>query len=219
MITDKKIEKLTPKSKRYTVKLGESLFLRVMPSGHKSYVLRYYSGGIVRDITLGSWPHLKVLQAVQAAHHKREELKIKPSKGLTFIDGFKLWKNKKKGRLVSYDDEVERINKHLVPYLGRLKLEEITAPVALNALTKIDDKLPTLRRCLMRLNEILELSVCAGLINQNPCRKLSRVFAQHTPVHRPFIPANELHTLFAELKKKSLRCGYIATSYLQYTAF
>ena len=82
MITDKKIEKLTPKSKRYTVKLGESLFLRVMPSGHKSYVLRYYSGGIVRDITLGSWPHLKVLQAVQAAHHKREELKIKPSKGL-----------------------------------------------------------------------------------------------------------------------------------------
>ena len=204
MITDKKIEKLTPKTKRYTVKLGESLFLRAMPSGHKSYVLRYYSGGIVRDITLGTWPHLKVLQAVQASHHKRAELKIKPSKGLTFMDGFKLWKNKKRGHLVSYDDEVERINKHLVPYLGKLKLEDITAPIALNTLIKLETKLPTLKRCLMRLNEILELSVCAGLINQNPCRKLSRVFALHTPINRPFIPASDLHLLFAEIQTPTL---------------
>ena len=202
MITDKKVQKLAPKPKRYTVRLDESLFLRVMPSGHKSYVLRYYSGGIVRDITLGTWPQLKVLQAVQAAHHKREELKIRPSKGLTFMDGFKLWKNKKRGDLVSYNDEVERINKHLVPYLGKLKLEDITAPIALNVLIKLETKLPTLKRCLMRLNEILELSVCAGLLHQNPCRKLSRVFALHTPINRPFIPASDLHLLFAELNTK-----------------
>ena len=41
MITDKKIEKLKGKAKRYTVALGESLYLRIQSSGHKSWVLRY----------------------------------------------------------------------------------------------------------------------------------------------------------------------------------
>ena len=67
MITDKKIEKLKVKAKRYTVALGESLYLRVQSSGHKSWVLRYSYCGRVRDITLGTWPELKVLQAKQAA--------------------------------------------------------------------------------------------------------------------------------------------------------
>lgn len=62
MITDKKIEKLKGKDKRYTVALGESLYLRVQSSGHKSWVLRYSYCGRVRDITLGTWPELKVLQ-------------------------------------------------------------------------------------------------------------------------------------------------------------
>lgn len=62
MITDKKIEKLKGKAKRYTVALGESLYLRIQSSGHKSWVLRYSYCGRVRDITLGTWPELKVLQ-------------------------------------------------------------------------------------------------------------------------------------------------------------
>lgn len=64
MITDKKIEKLKGKDKRYTVALGECLYLRVQSSGHKSWVLRYSYCGRVRDLTLGTWPELKVLQAV-----------------------------------------------------------------------------------------------------------------------------------------------------------
>lgn len=51
----------------------------------------------------------------------------------------------------------------------------------------------------MRLNEILELSVCAGLLEHNPCRKLSRAFSQHQPVNRAFIPANRLNELFVLL--------------------
>jgi len=52
----------------------------------------------------------------------------------------------------------------------------------------------------MRLNEILELCVAAGLLEYNPCRKLSRLFANHQPVSQPFIPASRLSELFACLK-------------------
>lgn len=199
-LTDTTLAKLLPKSRRYTVAAGESLFLRVMPSGVKSWVLRAYVRGVVRDITLGHFPALTVLQAKQAARLKRQELEIKPSKGLTFNDALRLWKGKKKGRISSYADELARIEHYLVPKLGKLPLDEITAPVALNLLMGIEDKLPTLKRVLMRLNEVLDLAVCAGLIPSNPCRRLSKVFAHHVPEHRPYIPAERLGELFTLLK-------------------
>lgn len=199
MITDKKVNKLNSKAKRYTVALGESLFLRIYPSGCKSFVLRCAIGGKVRDFTLGNFPEITVKQALQKAHLKREELKIKPSLGITLNDAFKLWKSKKK-KLSSYYDECQRIERHLLPDLGKLPLEKITAPVAFNHLLKIQKTLPTLRRILMRLNEMLDLAVYAGLLENNPCRGLSRAFAQHQAVNRPFIPAARIGELFTACK-------------------
>ena len=107
-ISEKSIIKLKPSDKRYTVSCGEGLFLRVHPSGVKSWVLRAY-------ITLGRHPTLSVTQARQAAHLKRRELEIKPSRGLTFNDALRLWKSKKRGRIASYTDELARIERYLVP--------------------------------------------------------------------------------------------------------
>lgn len=195
-----KISKMEPRQKRYTVRFGDSLFLRVMPSGVKSWVLRHSCHGRVRDITLGRWPALSEAQARQAANAKRSELGMSPAPGMTFREALALWKRKKKGAIVSYHDELAMIERHLMPDLGRLELTAVTAPVALNVLLKIQDRPPTLRRCLMRLNEILELCVAAGLLSQNPCRRLSALFAQHQPEHRHFIPAARLGELFEELK-------------------
>lgn len=203
-ITNSFLLKLKPKASRFTVALGEGLFLRVHPSGVKSWVLRVYLHGAVRDITLGRHPDLTLTQARQAAHLKRQELEVRPSKGLTFSDALRLWKGKKKGHISSYGDELARIERYLVPKLGRVPLEDITAPVALNLLLTLDDRLPTLKRVAMRLNEILDLAVCAGLITANPCRRLTKVFAQHTPVHRPYIPAERLGELFCLLQGKEL---------------
>lgn len=201
-LNEQKIRALQSKETRYSVKVDTGLFLRVSPTGTKSWVLRYYQSCKVRDFTLGRWPEVTLLQAKQAAHFKRAELNIKPSVGLTFLDGYKLWQRKKKGHIVSYHDECQRIERHLLPYLKKLQLEDVTAPVVLNVLLKIEDKLPTLKRCLMRVNEILELCVCAGLLASNPCRKLSKIFATHKVINRAFIPANQLHLLFAELINK-----------------
>ncbi len=90
-MNEKYIKKLKAKSKRYSVNFGEGLYLRVSPTNFKSWVLRYYQSCKVRDFTLGRWPDLTLLQAKQAAHFKRAELNIKPSAGLTFADGYKLW--------------------------------------------------------------------------------------------------------------------------------
>ena len=76
-----------------------------------------------------------------------------------------------------------RIEIYLIPKLKKLQLEEITAPLVLNLLLNLKDKLPTLKRILMRLNEILDLAVCAGLLLSNPCRKLSKVVTEKMVKH------------------------------------
>lgn len=193
------LKNLKPKEKRYTVKLGNSLFLRVHPSGVKSYVLRYNLKGTVKDVTLGHYPALTLMQARHLAETKRSELNIKPASFILFNDAFNLWKSKKKGHIKSYESEKARIKLHLLPHLKSTPLNQITAPLALNILLKLEGKLPTLKRILMRLNEILDLAVCAGLLDSNPCRRLSKIFANHQPRHRPYIPASKLSELFSAL--------------------
>ena len=211
-LNEQKIRALQSKETRYSVKADVGLFLRVSPTGTKSWVLRYYQSCKVRDFTLGRWPELTMLQAKQAAHFKRAELNIKPSAGLTFLDGYKLWQRKKKGHIVSYHDECQRIERHLLPYLKKLQLEDVTAPVVLNVLLKIEDKLPTLKRCLMRVNEILELCVCAGLLASNPCRKLSKIFAELINKDEWF----KCYVLFAVYSMlRPIECSSIQWSWIQ----
>lgn len=203
MLTERKIQKLPPKDKRYSVALGDGLSIRIYPSGSKTWLFRFYEYGTVRDLTLGKYPDLSLAQVRQIVRRKRAELKLSPSKGISFGYAFKLWK-KKKRKLKTYKKECQLIKLHLLPALGTTALDDITAPRVIVILAPLENKLPTLRHVLMRLNEILELAVCAGLIAQNPCRKLSKIFAPHTPAHRPYIPADELKNFFILFKDEPL---------------
>ncbi len=66
-LNEQKIRALQSKETSYSVKVDVGLFLRVSPTGTKSWVLRYYQSCKVRDFTLGRWPELTLLQAKQAA--------------------------------------------------------------------------------------------------------------------------------------------------------
>ena len=83
--TEKTIERIKAQDKRIQIAAGNSLYLRVQPSGHKSWVLRVARGGKVRDFTIGEWPCMTLLQARQAAHLKRQELKVKPAAGVQYL--------------------------------------------------------------------------------------------------------------------------------------
>ena len=203
-MNDRKIAQLYGGTRRYTVKLGKGLYLRVNPTGHKSWVFRYCIAGRAHDVTLGAWPDMKIVHAKQALRKKQKELELNPSLGATFNDAYRLWRRKKKGYLVSYHSECKRIEQYLLVKLKNVPLDELNAPLVLNILTLINDKLPTVRRLCMRLNEILELAVCAGLMENNPCRRIVKVFAKHTVVNRPFIPASRLGELFVLCKEKPI---------------
>lgn len=177
-LTTRTIEGLEPKDKRYTVADSHGLSLRIHPTGVKSWVLRISFQGRVADLTLGQYPEVTLKEARQRARRKRKEIGLNAPNGYVFRDAFKLWCGLKRGRITSYKDERRRIEKYLIEPLGNRQLDEITAPLIIYNVQNLakQNKLPTLKRVLMRGREIMDLAVCAGFINHNPIQKVSKVF-------------------------------------------
>lgn len=204
MLTSKSVAKLQPKDKRYTVKLARSVYLRVMPSGYKSYVMRYYSFGKVKDITLGTFPDISPQQALQAARFKRQDLDLKPSKGITLNYIFGIWKRQKRN-LKSFKSETRRLKENLISVWGKTEIDTITIPQLYKYLMAFTNTPATLKVLLMRIKEMMKFAVRFGFLRYNPFAELKfRDFVpNYKPKRRPSIPATKLSDFFNELNVKN----------------
>ena len=184
-LTEKKLTALQPREKRFTVALGGGLSVKVQPTGTKSFVLRIAKDGKVRDHFLGHFPALTLAQARQLARRKKKEVGQEPPRGFVLRDAWRLWKDLKRGRIVSYQDEKRRMERYVIGPLGSRQIDEITAPLVIHTVRGLDraGKRATLKRVLMRTREVLDLAVCAGYITHNPVERVSRIFAP--PVVKP----------------------------------
>lgn len=112
-----------------------------------------------------------------------------PPLGYVLLDAFRLWCSLKKGRIVSYQDEKRRIERYIMKDLGRKPIDEITAPMVIHHVRRIEaaGHQATLKRVLMRVREIMGLAVCAGYVQHNPLERISKVFAPPivTPMPAP----------------------------------
>lgn len=178
-LTSKRIAALKPQEKRYAVSDGHGLTMKVQPTGTKSWVLRLSVNGRVTDIVLGHWPEVSLMQARQLARRKRKEVGQEPPRGYVLRDAWRLWKNLKRGRIVSYQDEKRRMERYVIGPLGNRQIDEITAPLVIQTVKGIEaaGHQATLKRVLMRTREVMDLAVCAGYIQHNPIDRVSRVFA------------------------------------------
>lgn len=186
---------------------GHGLCLRVYPSGLQTWYLRISTSGRVTDLRLGEWPEMSVMQARQEARRRRKTAGLEPPRGYVLRDAFKLWCGLKKGRIVSYADERNRLERYLIRPLGGRQIDEITAPLVIATVRHIEaaGHQATLKRVLMRTREILDLAVCAGFITHNPCARVSRVFAAPVVTPMPAPPWRELPNAMETMKDAPAR--------------
>ena len=202
-LSSKKIAAMKPRDKRYSVADGNGLTLRVMPSGRKIWYLRTSCSGRVADKRLGEHPDMSLMQARQKARRLRKDIGLEPPKGYVLKDAFRLWCRLKKPQIVSYQDERRRLERYIIEPIGNRQLDEITAPLVIRTVQPIekDGKQATLKRVLMRLREILDLSVCAGYIEHNPLARVSKVFAPPQVKPMSSVDWRELPTVMAVMKE------------------
>lgn len=142
------------------------------------------------------------MQARQAARRKRKELGQEPPRGYVLRDAWRLWKNLKRGRIVSYQDEKRRMERYIIGPLGGRQIDEITAPLVIQTVKGIEaaGHQATLKRILTRTREVLDLAVCAGYIQHNPVDRVSRIFAPPVVKPMPSIHWRELPEVMSVMK-------------------
>jgi len=78
-LTDKRVQALRPRSKRYTERDGRGLFLDITPSGVQTWIYRYQFNGKQEKFTIGRYPEF----TIKNARDKRDELAVDVARGIS----------------------------------------------------------------------------------------------------------------------------------------
>ena len=172
-LTDKKIEKLT---KPGLYRADRSLYLRVRPTGCKSWIQRITIDGKRTDRGLGPWPEITVDDArISALENRRDNLKgemIKP----TFKAAASGWleRNAAKWKRQATAGYIENsFQRYAYPVIGSMKIDRIKVPHIENVLLPIfnDGKPAAAKELRRRMSAVFELAEARQYITMNPCGK------------------------------------------------
>ena len=204
-LNDIAIKNAKPKDKKYRVRDSDKLLLEIYPNGTKGWRVRYYRNGKERDVCLGNYPALSLKDArkrrdeinemlaagLDPLTEKNREKRATEIKGITFETACQKWLADRE-QVWSESHKVKqiiRINKHLIPTLGKFPLSELTPAIVLAVLKEIENnKLnETAHRVLGIASQIMRYAVANGWIASDPCRDLLGALAPVAVKHHAAI--------------------------------
>lgn len=218
-LSDIKIRNLKPKEKAYKVSDFEGLYLLIKSNGSKLWHFKYRMYGKEKLLSIGIYPDVSLAQArrakdearanvaadVDPSDAKQEIKRIKmEAKGQTFErigKGF-LSKQRKEGKSAATLSKTEYHLKLANCDFGRQPISEITAPVILRTLRKVEAKgnYETAHRLRARIGSVFRYAVASGLTDSDPTYALRDALIRPTRVHRAAITEpNALGKLMFEI--------------------
>lgn len=168
---------------------GEGLYLRISPSGGKSWVLRIQVNRVRRDIGLGDANYVSVKTArleagaarrlaalgIDPLEERRKVLKVIPTfeeaARRAHAEMLKGWKNGKHTQ-----QWLKTLELYAYPKLGKLTVDKIDGPIIRDVLAEIWLKIPeTARRVRQRIGAVLDWSYSNGFRDSEaPMRSLTK---------------------------------------------
>lgn len=197
MLTDAKIRKLVTRTKVYKESDENGLYVEVRPTGKKFFRYRYRHPQTKKEqiLTLGQYPSIGlamarsirddaralIVQGIDPNQHKKDvkieqQTKEDPVPLMTFSQLFSEWHNHNEKSLVyNYSKDIkERIEKHLLPHIGSMALDDIKPKDMIRALKILEQAgiLETMRRIKQYANRIFKYGVGYGYCETNPVANL-----------------------------------------------
>lgn len=186
-ITDPIIKAAQPKDKAYTIADGEGLALHVQPNGAKWWRFRYRFNGKAGLLSLGVYPDVtlkaarlerdrlqdQIKQGINPSQNRQEEkLTAKIAAENSFEAVARLWWDDWKGARTERHAHyvLRRLEADVFPVIGSKPVTEITAPLLLMTVKKIEARgaLDIAKRALETCGQILRYAVAHGLAERNP---------------------------------------------------
>jgi hypothetical protein len=202
LLTELQIKNACPQAKRYKLADGGGLYLEVLPSGTRSWRMKYRFNGVEKRLTFGPWPLISAKRARELRDEakiallggtdpgaRRRSAKAQVRYGDTFEAIARSWHAQKAPTLVPrYAAEVmARLEANAFPYIGRMAIREITPPVVLETLRRIEARGAKTMAHEVRghLSEVFVWAIAAGLAETDPAAIVRRALAPMTAKRRP----------------------------------
>lgn len=225
-LSDSEIKNAKPKEKEYNLADGEGLYLRIKPTGSKSWIFNYVRPVTEKrsNLSLGNYPSL----SLASAREKRAEFRkllaqnIDPQAHLeemarsakfASVNTFKavsaLWLETKRGSVT--DDYIVKINNsfdnHLFPFFGSQPITSLTAPQVIEILRPVAAKgsLETVSRLCYRINQVMDYAVNTGIAQHNPLANIKAAFQAPKSKSMATLKPTELPELMQALSRASIK--------------
>ncbi len=184
-LTDVAVRNAKTQAKAYKLADGGGLYLEVLPSGGKSWRMKYYMDGQEKRIVFGLWPDVTLKQARQyrdearalvaggidpAASIKQEKAEARAN-AVTFEKVAREWLAKISPTWVdSHADKMtRRFEVELFPWLGALPIKDIKAAELLAVIRRIEARgaKDTARRMMQSTGQVFRYAVACGLAERD----------------------------------------------------
>jgi integrase len=205
-LSDAKIRALKPKDKPYKVSDFQGLYVSVMPTGSCLWHWKYRVNGKEKRLSFGAYPAVSLAQARAARDEaramlangsdpgvaKQEQKRLhRESQGATFAAQARAYVDKvrKEGRAAVTLDKTEWLLGLANADLGTMPVSEITAPVILKCLRKVEAKgnYETARRLRAKIGAVFRYAVACGAAEMDPTYALRDALIRPTVTSRAAI--------------------------------
>lgn len=225
-LTATQVQQAKPKLKEYNLSDGYGLALRIKPIGSKFWIFNYQRPITKKrsNLTLGKFPDLSLAKARSKAIEARElladgidpkehrdntlrEKQLELSNTLQAV--FDDWLEVKKTSIKEQTAKKlkQRIEKYLLPDLGKFPLGDITAPQAIKTIKPIANqgKLETVGRLCRSLNEIMTFAVNTGVIEHNRLAGIGKAFETAKVTNQASLDPKDLPELLKTINYASIK--------------
>ena len=219
MLSDVALKRLEPRAKAYKRSDSGGLFILVRPDGQKFWRIAYRIDGKQKSLSGGRYPEVSLkaarawraelraqLESGQDPSHVRraaEGLSL-PSTASTLDDAARAWLTlRRKLWAPRYAALVTaRLEEDILPYLGSIPIEQITPPMVLEAVRRIEQRgaVEMAHRVKNHVSEIFRFAIAHGQCTSDPCRDLRPAMAKpKVGQHFTRVSAVELPAFFVKL--------------------
>jgi len=191
-LSEAQIREAKVREKLYYLRDGDGLYVKIFPSGVKSWRLDYYSNKSRTTITIGHYPAMSLKEARIKKNQLKEMIynsngKINLSEALnpeTFTENIftiedlteKYFKKREDLSKAYIEDTIQKFNKNIYPYLGKFDIKNLTTLQILKPLQDMDTRGANIsaKKTFGSLMRVFSFGLANGLIANNPMAGLNK---------------------------------------------
>ena len=188
-LTDLQVRKFKPQNRRFEVLDQAGLYVRVAPSGRKTWIFRYFFEGVPRRMQLGVFPGISLAEAREkhgsamikiqqnidpGAELQAEKAKIKAAPNFQdLLD--EIWKIELRHKKSGIQTK-KLLEKDVLPVWNKRKVVDIKRRDIVILLDHIADRAPIVRnRVHGALSRVFNFAAERGIIDDSPCTRIRKL--------------------------------------------